>query len=144
MGLMTIATDLFKHCKDYIFTDTLGYKYITDHINMLRIKLEDLLLFLVLMRLAPWISFYPSRILSLHPLRILGLWSLQHTPKKGFSGPKILKMQSKLSYTCPVPVHAKKNCKKVCKIHVYLFIWFWGQGFQKCNEKICKLTSVLF
>ena len=61
------------HCEDYIFTDTLGYKYITEHINMLRIKLEDLLLFLVLMRLAPWISFYPSRILSLHPLRILGL-----------------------------------------------------------------------
>ena len=63
----------FKTCEDYIFTDTLGYKYITDYINMLRIKLEDLLLFLVLMRLAPWISFYPSRILSLHPLRILGL-----------------------------------------------------------------------
>ena len=41
----------------------LGYKYITDSINILRIKLVDLLLFLVLIRLAPGFSFHPFRIL---------------------------------------------------------------------------------
>ena len=51
----------------------LEYKYITDSINMLRIKLEDLLLFLVLIRLAPGFSFHPSRILSCHLLLILSL-----------------------------------------------------------------------
>ena len=47
------------------------HKGITDSIKMLRIKLEDLLLFLVLIRLAPGFSFHPSRILSFHLLRIL-------------------------------------------------------------------------
>ena len=67
------------HCEEYIFTDILGYKYITNYINMLRIKLEYLLLFLFLIRLAPGFSFTPSQILSFHLLRILSLWSLQYT-----------------------------------------------------------------
>jgi len=50
-------------------------------------------------------------------------------------GPRISKMQSKFAYTHPGPVHAQKNCKNVCKIHVvYRFICFWGQEFQKCNQ----------
>ena len=67
------------HCEEYIFTDILGYKYITNYINMLRIKLEYLLLFLFLIRLAPGFSFTPSQILSFHLLMILSLWSLQYT-----------------------------------------------------------------
>ena len=49
---------------------------------MLRIKLEDLLFFLVLIRLVPGFSFDASWILSFYLLRILSLWSLQDWPLK--------------------------------------------------------------
>ena len=59
-----------------------------------------------------------------------------------FLGPRISKMQPKLSYTCPGPVHMQKNCKKMCKIHVvYRFICFWGQEFQKCNQNFYTLAQ---
>ena len=61
-----------------------------------------------------------------------------------FLGPRISKMQPKLSYTCPGPVHMQKNCKNVCKIHVvYRFICFWIQEFQNCNQKFCIINQLI-
>ena len=59
-------------------------------------------------------------------------------------GSRISKMQPKISYTCPGPVHMQKNCKNVCKIHViYRFICFWSQEFQKCNQKFCIINQLI-
>ena len=53
-------------------------------------------------------------------------------------------MQSKFAYTHPESVHAQKNCKNMCKIHVvYRFICFWGQEFQKCNQNFHTLAQGL-
>ena len=53
---------------------------------MLRIKLEDLLLFLVLIRLAPGFPFHPSRIVSFHLFLVCDLYKieLQKVTKPGF------------------------------------------------------------
>ena len=51
-------------------------------------------------------------------------------------------MQSKFAYTYPETVHAQKNGKNVCKIHVvYRFTCFWGQAFQKCNQNFHTLAQ---
>ena len=55
-----------------------------------------------------------------------------------FLGSSISKMQPKLSYTCPGPMHMQKKLQKcvqkTCCILIYMF---WSQEFQKCNQKFC-------
>ena len=61
---------------------------------------------------------------------------------RGFWGQGFQKCSQNLSTLAMACGHAK-NCKNVCKIHVYRFICVWGQEFQTCNQKFCKINQLM-
>ena len=82
-----------------------------------------------------------------------------------FLGPRISKVQPKLSYTCPGPVHMQKNCKMCAKYMLYIDLYVFGaknfknvtktfihlprahahaNKLQKCVQNTCNISIYMF
>ena len=107
--------------------------------HKLRIKLEDLLLFLVLIRLVPGFSFYLSRIL--HLLWILSLWSLQFYILYYLLALCTLNFCFYTKVTCAKPLAEKKQFSLFSKtMRSIKFPWLtWIKRKARVYKYICFL-----